>query len=195
MIVTGIGDYAGTVEAEYTIKPLKIKSATLSTKSYSWTGKAKKPAVTVKGKYKGELVNLVKGTDYTVTYENNTDVGKATAIITGIGNYKGTFKRTFTIKPKGTSLSKLTSAKKGQLTVTWKKQDEQIDKYMIEISTDKTFKTGVKRMTANPGTYTKTRKTGLTSGKTYYVRIRTYKKVGTTKYYSNWSAVKTVVVK
>ena len=37
--------------------------------------------------------------------------------------------------------------------------------------------------------------TGLKRGKTYYVRIRAWKKVGGTTYYSAWSGVKSAKVK
>ncbi|MCD7715739.1 MAG: hypothetical protein LUI39_04720 [Lachnospiraceae bacterium] len=36
---------------------------------------------------------------------------------------------------------------------------------------------------------------GLKKGKTYYVRIRTYKKVNGNTYYSAWSSKKTVKIK
>jgi hypothetical protein len=61
---------------------------------YYKEGKAAKPAVTLT--YKGE--NLALDTDYTVEYKDNTAVGTATAIITGIGAYTGTQEVTFTIK-------------------------------------------------------------------------------------------------
>ncbi len=40
---------------------------------------------------------LVYGTDYTVSYSNNVNVGTATATITGLGNYQGTLTTTFEI--------------------------------------------------------------------------------------------------
>ena len=62
----------------------------------TYTGSAiqPKPAVT-------DGVALVEGTDFTYSYDVNTDVatgGKVT--ITGQGNYKGTADKTFTISPK-----------------------------------------------------------------------------------------------
>ncbi len=45
----------------------------------------------------GEKTKLVEGTDYTVEYQNNIEVGTATAIITGIGNYSGTLTVNFDI--------------------------------------------------------------------------------------------------
>ena len=69
-------------------------SVTLSTSTYAYDGKAKKPGVTVKLSGK----TLKNGTDYTVSYSNNTKVGTATVKITGKGNYTGSVSKTYSIK-------------------------------------------------------------------------------------------------
>ena len=69
-------------------------SVTLSTSTYAYDGKAKKPSVTVKLNGK----TLKNGTDYTVSYSNNTKVGTATIKITGKGNYTGSVSKTYSIK-------------------------------------------------------------------------------------------------
>ena len=69
-------------------------SVTLSTSTYAYDGKAKKPGVTVKLNGKA----LKNGTDYIVSYSNNTKVGTATVKITGKGNYAGSISKTFKIK-------------------------------------------------------------------------------------------------
>lgn len=73
---------------------LENAKVTLSTKSYTYNGKAKKPSVEVvlDGK------TLKKNTDYTVEYKNNKNIGKATVIIKGKGTYFGTIEKSFTIK-------------------------------------------------------------------------------------------------
>jgi len=53
-------------------------------------------------------VSLTKGTDYTVTYVNNTEVGTATIILTGIGEYTGTWSRNFTINKADATVTGLT---------------------------------------------------------------------------------------
>ena len=97
--VTGIGNYTGTKTANFTINSAPktdISGCTinLSQSSYIYDGGAKRPNVTVK---RG-AATLVNGTDYTVAYSNNTNVGKATVTVTGIGNYTGTKTATFIIK-------------------------------------------------------------------------------------------------
>ena len=69
-------------------------SVTLSTSTYAYDGKAKKPGVTVKLNGK----TLKNGTDYTVSYSNNTKVDTAKVTITGKGNYTGSVSKTYSIK-------------------------------------------------------------------------------------------------
>ncbi|MBP5305977.1 MAG: hypothetical protein J6Z02_09025 [Lachnospiraceae bacterium] len=68
----------------------------LAKKSYTYTGKAIKPKVTVT--YKGKT--LKKGTDYKVTYANNVNVGKGTVKVKGLGSYTGSVNVKFKIKEK-----------------------------------------------------------------------------------------------
>ena len=62
----------------------------------TYTGKALKPAVTVK--YDGKT--LKNGKDYTVSYKNNKKPGLATVTVKGKGEYSGTATATFKIAPK-----------------------------------------------------------------------------------------------
>lgn len=92
------------------------------------------------------------------------------------------------VKP---SLSVTAGSKKASLT--WKKVSEA-DGYQIMRSTKKSsgFKT-VKTVTSkNTIKYTDS---GLSKGKTYYYKIRAYKKLNGVKYYGKWSAVKSVKTK
>lgn len=56
-----------------------------------------RPAITVTVKGKG---TLTQGQDYTLTYQKNTEVGTAYAVLTGIGSYAGTKKIPFKITGK-----------------------------------------------------------------------------------------------
>lgn len=90
--------------------PLSDCTITLAADSYTYTGSAFTPEVTVKN----ASVTLTEGTDYTVSYENNTNAGTAAVIIKGLGSYTsetvntygegryytGSETKTFTIAPK-----------------------------------------------------------------------------------------------
>ena len=136
---------------------------------------------------------LMKGYDYKLTYENNVNVGRATMIITGIGQYKGTFRKTFKIIPKSTSLTAVKKAKKA-MTVKWKKQTSQTTGYEIQYSLKKNFK-GAKIVRVANNTTTKKKIKKLKSKKQYYVRVRTYKTVNGTDFASYWSTSKKVKTK
>ncbi|MCM1115236.1 MAG: secretory protein, partial [Clostridium sp.] len=67
--------------------------------------------------------------------------------------------------------------------------------YQIQYSTDKNFKKNNKTVTVSSNKTTSKTISKLSGKKKYYVRIRTYKTVSGTKYYSSWSSVKTVTTK
>ena len=154
----------------------------------TFTGTSRKPAVTVKLSGK----ELVKNTDYTVKYSNNKAIGKATVTITGKGKYTGVIKKTFKIVPMKQVITSVT-AKTKAFAVKWTK-DLNVDGYQIKYSTKSDFSGGksvyVKKNTTVSKTFT-----GLTAKKTYYVKVRSYKTVNGTKYYSSWSSAKKVKTK
>ena len=173
---------------------LSVKSSAISLKDAAVTGiknavysggaiRQSSLAVSLAGKY------LTEGVDYTVSYRNNVNVGMASVIITGKDDYTGTKTAYFTILPKPTKLRSVKGAKK-KFTVKWNKQAAQITGYQIQYGTRSSFK-GAKVKTAGAGKTNLTIKK-LKAKKTYYVRIRTYRKVGAQTYYSAWSAKKKV---
>ena len=163
-----------------TAKPKSIKKAavTLKTTSYTYNGKAREPAVTVKLGTK----TLKKGRDYKVTYSDNKAVGTATATVEGINKYTGTARASFKINPKAVTQLKLKAGKK-KLTVTWKKVSGASG-YQIQYGTKKDF-SKVTKKTVKKGTVKATLE-GLKAKKTYYVRVRAYRKVNKKTYYSAW---------
>ncbi|WP_024857658.1 dockerin type I repeat-containing protein [Ruminococcus albus] len=99
--IRGMGAYTGSVTKNFTISKKSISNLTmdLSQTSYTYDGTAKKPKVTVKDGSR----TLVSGTDYSVSYSNNTNVGTASVTVTGKGNYTGTASLSFRIVKKGES--------------------------------------------------------------------------------------------
>lgn len=168
-----------------------IDKVTLSKTSYVYDGKVKKPSVSVKDK-KG---NTIPSSCYTVSYSaGRKNVGVYTVTVKFKNGYSGTIKKSFKIAPKKTSIKSLTAGKKN-ITVKYSKVSKQVTGYQIQYAANKNFTSGKKTATVRKNTITNRKLTGLKSGKRYYVRIRTYKKVGTKTYYSGWSAVKNIKVK
>ncbi|MBQ1391889.1 MAG: hypothetical protein IIY82_09085, partial [Firmicutes bacterium] len=105
MTVTGQGAYSGTRDVYFQIEPANINSAGFATQvtgiksGYTYTGKALKPKPAVSASLNGTRKTLVAGTDYTVTYKNNTNAGTATVKINGKGNFTGSITNSFLIKP------------------------------------------------------------------------------------------------
>lgn len=194
--VSGIGKYKGEREIEWKIKPKKITpSVTLSAASCTYNGKARKPSVTVKN---GS--SKLAASNYTVKYASGRkNVGSYKVTVTMKGNYSGSKSVSFKINPKGTTLKSLTPASKA-VTVKWTKQaakmsSSRISGYQIQLATDSKFKKNVKTVTVSGYGKVSKKVTGLKGAKKYYVRIRTYKTVSKTKYYSPWSKQKTVTTK
>ncbi len=178
-----------------TVAYYKASNIKLSKTAYTYNGKVQKPSVTVKDS-KGKA--LKNGTDYTVSYPKGMkNVGKYTVKVTLKGNYSGSKSMTYNINPKGTSVSKVTAAKKG-FKVTWKKQTTQTTGYQVQYSTSSKFKKA-KTVTISKNKTTSKSVGKLSAKKKYYVRVRTYKtvKIGgkSVKLYSGWSKAKSVTTK
>ncbi len=94
--ILGKGNYTGTREIDFFITDSilisKASVSKISNQIYD-DGNEVKPTVTVK--YKGKT--LEENTDYTVFYENNRNVGKATAVIQGINEFTGEKRVNFNI--------------------------------------------------------------------------------------------------
>lgn len=168
-------------------RPNKV---TLSRSSYVYSGKNKNPVITVLDA-NGEEID---DDNYTVSYPNGRKlVGTRTVKIKFNGErYSGTMSATFTIKPQATKITKRTAGKKA-MTIKFKKVSKQISGYQIEYSRKSDFSNS---QTINVSkSKTSQYISGLTSGKKYYVRIRTYKVSNDLEYASAWSNTKTVKVK
>lgn len=128
--ITGRGNYKGSYTTTFKIVPCAISQVTIreiADKTYS--GKKIEPYIKLTYKNK----SLKRGTDYTVSYDNNIDVGTATATITGIGNFMGTTAVSFKIV-KGTSKIKVSAISNQTFTG-------------VEITPEVSVKEGTKKLT------------------------------------------------
>ena len=184
--ITGKGNYSGRVVKNFRINAKLVSGMKLNglQTTYRYNGSKITPALTLMDGAK----KLIKNTDYTVTYTNNVNVGTATVIIQGKGNYTGSLKKVYQIIP-GTPTLKLTSGSK-KATISWSKV-KGTNGYEVYLSTSKTGKYSLKK-TTNALSYVQK---SLISKKTYYIKIRAYTTIKGKKIYGSYSEVKSVKIK
>lgn len=167
----------------------QVKSVKLSKTVFTYNGKAAKPSVTAIDA-QGKKINSKY---YIVAYKNNKKVGRATAVVAFKGGYSGVVKKAFTIRPKGTSIKKVTPKPDG-FTVKWTKRSKQANGYQLQYSKDSRFQGNSSRSVwIKKTSVTKRTVKKWKAGKKYYARIRVYKTVKaggkSVKVYSAWSKV------
>lgn len=142
-------------------------TATLAKTELIYNGKAQTPAVTVK--YGSKKLTLNK--DYTLSYSNNKKIGTATVKVKGKGNYTGTKKLTFIIRPKSV---KGLSAKStdGTVTLSWERVYTCTGYKIYRLNTATGKYEGVKGITSR-NTLSWTNK-NLKPNTTYTYRVKPY---------------------
>jgi len=186
VIATGMGDYTGFTSKNFTITKRSMAGGTVSmASSVSFTGSNITPSVTVKVAGR----TLTSGTDYTVSYSNNKNVGTSNVYVYGKGNYSGSLSAKFDIVPAKQQIQKLETKYKG-FYIDWAQKGSATG-YDVEYSVNANMSGAVsKHLTANkPDTLTVS---GLAGDKTYYVRVRSYTNVNGKVYYGAWSDVKSI---
>ena len=189
--IYGTGYYKGTATIHFKIikKTEKfVSNVKLNRTSYTYTGKTIRPSVTV-------TVNGKKigASAYKLYYKNNKNSGIGTVQVRGTGKYSRINKTiTFKILPPKTLLTGLKKANRSFIA-SWKK-NIQATGYQIQYAADSRFTKERKTVTVGKQSATRYKISGLKNKKTYYVRIRSYKRVGKKILYSSWSTLKKIRV-
>ena len=170
-----------------------VKDSTVTVSNKSQTTKLDvKADKDAKLTYKSDNKSVKVDKNGKVTIAKNF-VGKATITVTATsGSVKSTKKVTITVNPKGTTFRSVYNGAGKKLKAYWNR-NSQVSGYQLQYGTSKNF-TGCKTVTLNSNKYTGSVRTGLKKNATYYVRIRTYKRVSGKTYYSAWSKVKSFKV-
>lgn len=201
-IITGIGSYTGTLEKTFKINKAKT---TIKASDVTKTASKKKITFSVKAKSSGGGTLTYSSNNKSVKIDKKGKVtiaknfvGKAVITIkmAASANYEAASKKiTVKVNPAGVKLTSVKSASSGKLTVKWKK-NAKVTGYEIQYSTSKKFvKSAAKTKKVKKAAKTSETISKLKKGKTYYVRIRTYKKVSGKMYYSGWSSKKNVKIR
>lgn len=180
-------------------KATGLKSQALSTTSvkFSWNAVAGAEAYNLyykTGSGKWKKVDAKKKTSVTVKKlkAGTTYKFKVEAVTGGNRSESGTVNAT--TKPVAVNLSRVSSKKKKEVIVEWKKV-AGVTGYEVQYSTAKNFKKGTKTVTIKKQKTVKTIIKKLKSKKKYYARVRAYKTVNNVKVYGAWSKVKNIKCK
>lgn len=174
------------------------KTIRLSATNYTYSGKVMTPSVQVVD----AAGRAIPSSHYTVSYaggrKNIGAYGVTVTFRSSSDKYAGSMYTYFNINPKGTSISRLSKAKKA-FTVKWKRQSakmptSRITGYQIRYSTSSNM-ANARTKTVKGYKPTSKKITKLSAKKTYYVQVRTYKTVSGKNYYSSWSKVRSVKTK
>ena len=168
-------DIAGNSIAGATVSPIPDQL---------YTGSPITPAFTVT--MNGRV--LTAGTDYSVTYEYNTDIGTAKATITGLNGITGTRYITFNIVPEAMTSLSISARSKSAITLSWSKHNSASGYEIYRASSaNGSYK---KIATISSKNTTSYKNSGLSASECYYYKIRMYmKNSGGGTNYSNYSPV------
>lgn len=172
-----------TQSASFEITAIALSKATmkLSQTQFYKTGSAIKPVPVLT--YNGKT--LTNGTDYILTYKNNTNAGTATVTASAAdgSDYTGSRSATFTILPKKPAAAPIAKIKssKPYVNVTWKKVT--CTGYELQVS----LKSDFSKVTKYKQKAVTKKVPKLTNGKKYYFRVRAYNTENGKTTYGAWS--------
>ena len=165
------------VTAKKKAQTVKIKASALGNAKLSFSNKKIKISsngvATIPAKYVGTLTVKITSAATDKYYKTSKDIR-------------------INVKPAKPSLKKVTSKTKKKVYVNWNTVDV-CDGYEVQYSTKKNMK-GAKTVSVK-NAKAKSCEIKLKSKKTYYVRVRAYKKASGKKIYSDFSTIKKVKVK
>lgn len=179
----GKGNYYGSRVKKFKIVKKSISKATyFHVNDKVYTGKKLYPSAVIKD---GER-KLKLNTDYTVSYTKTTSIGEGIVTVKGKGNYTGSEKIYFKIKPKKTNIASKKSMTNGKVMLQWEKISHA-DGYQIKYSVNNNGNFKKFKNVQNADSISLTKK--LKAGKKYYFYIRSYKVVDGKKVYSDDSTI------
>lgn len=171
---------AANISKTYGDRPFYINARTTS---------GKKPS------YKSSNRSIVSVTSDGKAVINGCGQVKITMTVSGDSQHTAATKSILiTVRPKTMAACVLRSKAKGQLTMAWKK-DHSVTGYVIQYSSDRSFKKGSRRITIPKNSITSKTVAKLPLGRRIYVRIYSYKAIGNNRITSNWSKTSAITIR
>ncbi len=201
--IVGKGNFTGTATAKFKInKAVKgiisgknfTKTASVKTRTFSLGVRTIDSASKLTYKSSNKNVKVSKAGNVTIPAKF---IGSVTITVTSSATAncaKSTRKFTVKVNPAPVSLGQI-SKTSSSMTVTWKRSKiTTITGYQVRISTTPDFSSGNRSVKVEGAKKKGVRIKNLKKGKTYYVKVRTYKTSGKKTYYSSWSTAKSVTI-
>lgn len=178
--------YSEYEQSYYTLSDMVVS---LDRNLYTYDGNTHYPKVIVKTKHG---TSLAQGVDYDVSYSGNgRDIGYYNAEVTLKNGYVGRSALQYTVRQKNISGLKVSPVLGGFL-VNWTPQTGEVTGYNVEYSMYSDFRT-YESINESESYYYARRVTNLYRDKTYYVRMRSYKKSASGAYvFSDYTPVQSV---
>lgn len=178
--------YTGKLERTFRITPMSVEKlgAALKTTEYAYDGKAKHPEVNIS--YNGKA--LTAGSDYTVSYVNDKEIGTASVTLNGTGNYSGKVTLSYRINWPQTVLNQTTPVSVNKIKLTWKKV-AGASGYCLYRKTSSSASYKLLATVTSPSAVSYT-DASVKAGRTYYYRLRPYRNVNGKKVWGNYSVVR-----
>ncbi|MGM9530261.1 fibronectin type III domain-containing protein, partial [Intestinibacter sp.] len=196
-------DYSNEIKA--TTNPLKPKfvSSTAKTNSVTlnWNKTSRADGYEVyRYSTTSKKYSLIGETNANTTTYNDSGRSSATSytykiraykLVDGVKHYSNYSDSLKVVTKPLTPVVTLKSTVAGKVTVTWSNTSSRATGYKVYMATSKTGTYSLIKTTTSKS-YTKT---GLTKGKTYYFKVRAYRTVDGKNIYSDYSTIKSIVVK
>ena len=149
---------------------------------------------TIKYKSSNTKVKVSSAGKITVP-KNYSGITKITVSVPESSKYEAAVSKTFTliVKPCTPTLSSVKVVSAKTIKAAWKKNVTGTG-YQVQYALNSQFSSGLKSVKITSNATVSKQIAGLTKGKTYYVRIRSYKAMSGKMYYSGWSNVKSIKV-
>ncbi|MBD8940419.1 MAG: hypothetical protein EGR73_09000 [Lachnospiraceae bacterium] len=199
--VDGQGNYGGSISSEFVIaKASNVIQAYDINRNFSAKKQTVSSEIHVYGEAKLTYSSNSKSvkideTGKIVIAKNYVGIAVITVKTSETSCYKAASNKfTVTVKPAAVTISKVKNSAKKTVTVSWK-TNKKCSGYAVQYSLDKKFRSEVKTTYIGKKSKAKVNLSKLLKGKKYYIRLASYKKIGSTKLLSNWSKVKAIKVR
>jgi hypothetical protein len=193
-----LGGFANYMKIQRLAQPVFSRANTATGINISWSAVKGAKGYKIYRKVNNQTGwTLIKTVSASTLYYNDTAVTTGNKYTYTVKAYSGSYnsswhKGAVMYRHAGRNIYYAKSPKAGQLFLKWY-GDNKVTGYQVSYSTDSTF-SSFKYVTVKGNSINYKTLTGLSKGKYYYVKVRSYRVVDGVTYCSNWGAVKKIYI-